>query len=432
MLTVSAMDARDPQEGVGAEVGAPSVVASAPAASWRPYRVAYCVPQWTWATHGAMLRCLLAGAVGDGPDVGRASERLAAVLGVPGVVPCASGTLAIELGLRGAGIGEGAEVVVPAFCCPFVIPPILAVGATPVLADVGAELNLTPETVRWVLTSRTRAVLVPHLFGNPAEIEAILDLCRPRAIAVLDDAAQALGATVGGRPVGTFGDAGVVSFGNGKVCFGTGGGFLVSQDRALLDRARRVVLDPGGPAAGMLRAAAVLVFRRWRRWSHPVHRAVMRIRGGRRDEVGSGYRRERMRNLDAAIARTLLDGLPENLRARRERALLYGDLLAGHPRVAPVPHRPGSACTKQVVAIEPGGAGDDPARRVLDALRREGYEASPSYRPLHLDPAYRAFARGPLPTADGTWRRLVELPCEPSVPLREVRRICAIVRGASG
>ncbi|MBM4298834.1 MAG: aminotransferase class V-fold PLP-dependent enzyme, partial [Deltaproteobacteria bacterium] len=179
------------------------------------------------------MRCLVTGHVVDGPELEQLRSQIVTALDVAEARLCGSGSLALELALRGLGVGAGDEVVLPTFCCTAAVPPILALGATPVLADVGAELNLTVETVQAVLTRKTRALIVPHLFGNPAEIDAIAESVRGEDIFVIDDAAQALGAAIGGRLVGSFGDAGIVSFGAEKVCAGIGGGVLISRQREI-------------------------------------------------------------------------------------------------------------------------------------------------------------------------------------------------------
>src|SRR5262245_65883346 len=126
-------------------------------------------------------------------------------LGVEHAIICGSGSLALEIALRACGVGEGDEVIIPTFCCTSVVPPILAVGACPVLADVGDELNITAEKVEAALSQRTRVIVVPHLFGNPADINSIVDLAHHKEIRVIDDAAQALGASIDGWSVGSFG-----------------------------------------------------------------------------------------------------------------------------------------------------------------------------------------------------------------------------------
>ena len=165
------------------------------------------VPYWSKATYREILRAVLSAGVIDGVALEQLRALICETLNVKTAILCGSGSLALELALRAVGVHHGDEVVIPTFCCSAVVPPILAAGATPVLADVGEELNLTVETVDAALTRKTRAIIVPHLFGNPADIEGIVELAAPRSICVIDDAAQALGASIHRRPVGSFGDA---------------------------------------------------------------------------------------------------------------------------------------------------------------------------------------------------------------------------------
>jgi dTDP-4-amino-4,6-dideoxygalactose transaminase len=303
---------------------------------------------------------------------------------------------------------------------------VLAIGAVPVLADAGPELGLTAETVEAACTPRTRAVVVAHLFGNPTPTADIAAVCHRRGIVLIDDAAQALGATFDGQPLGTFGDAGVVSFGNGKVCFGTGGGVLVSRDPAVLARAEGFPLPSKGAGMTLKRAAAVVAWRRWRRWSLPLKVAWTRLRGEPAQET---YAAGSMSNLDAAVALTLLDTLKANLAARRARVDAYGRLLGGQGKFALLPHRPGSACLTQLVDFR----GDEAlALEVVAALRGAGYEIDRSFRPLHLQKAYERFASRPLPRAEKVWTGLVELPCEPGVSFDDLERVAALICATAG
>ncbi|HXV81587.1 MAG TPA: DegT/DnrJ/EryC1/StrS family aminotransferase, partial [Candidatus Binatia bacterium] len=182
------------------------------------------MPYWNGATYRAILRSFSSGSIIEGPDLGALSCAVTERLRVEDAVLCGSGSLALEIALRACGVGKGDEVVIPTFCCSSIVPPLLAVGGLPVLADVGDDLNINADTAAGVLTEKTRAIIVPHLFGNPAEIEPIVDLARRKNIRVIDDAAQAFGATIDGRPAGSFGDVGILSFGSEKVCSGLGGG----------------------------------------------------------------------------------------------------------------------------------------------------------------------------------------------------------------
>src|SRR4029077_13179825 len=154
--------------------------------------------------------------------------------------------------------------------------PVLAVGALPVFADVGEELNLTVETVDTALTQKTKAVIVPHLFGNPADIISIIGLVHGRNIRIIDDAAQALGATIAGHSVGSFGDAGVLSFGDEKVCSGLGGGIVVSRQQEVLDRCLQVDLEQPVLSMATRGFLSTLIRRRWRRWTLPLQKSLSR------------------------------------------------------------------------------------------------------------------------------------------------------------
>ena len=118
------------------------------------------MPYWNGAVYRSMLDSLCSGRVIDGVDLDDLRSRLVRELAVEDAILCGSGSLALEIALRACRVEQGDEVVIPTFCCTAVVAPILATGATPVLADVGEELNLTVETVRPVLTQKTRAIIV--------------------------------------------------------------------------------------------------------------------------------------------------------------------------------------------------------------------------------------------------------------------------------
>jgi perosamine synthetase len=391
-----------------------------------PLRVPLAVPYWNCATCRAILRSLVSGSVVDGSDLAQLRSLIIEHLGVEDALLYGSGSLALQVALEACAVREGDEVVIPTFCCTAVVPPILAVGAVPVLADAGEELNLTVDTVTAALTPKTKAIIVAHLFGNPADIEAIVALARDKNIRVIDDAAQALGATIGDRPVGSFGDAGILSFGSEKVCFGLGGGILVSNERDILNRVTSVTLSSPKFSRALRNLFSTLIWRRWRRWTFPAA-GLFSPRSGP-DAPPLPYRRETMANLKAAVALTLMQTLSANIAARRARVCAYRELLGGDERLQLIAHRSGSACLTQVVQLLPRRRADDPAARAIDALTRQGYEVQGSYVPIHLLPAYERFTRQPLTHAERVWADLIELPCEPEVSLAQVDRMAAIVK----
>jgi len=390
-------------------------------------RVPLAVPYWNGETYRNILRCLISCSIIDGVDLAQLRSQIENCLGVTGALLCGSGSLALELALRACDIKEGDEVVLPTFCCTAVVPPILAAGATPVLADCGDELNLTAASVEAALTRKTKAVIVPHLFGNPAEIDSIVALVRGRNIRVVDDAAQALGATIDGQPVGGFGDAGILSFGAEKVCFGLGGGALVSRREEFIQTISQLSLSAPALGPAIANPSSTFFWRRLRRWTLPLRSALAR-RPAAPDAAPALYRHESISNLAAAVASSLMQTLDQNILARRARMEVYRELLSSSPGIELISHRTGSACLTQVIRVLPRHRGDDAASRVIMALRAAGYEVQGSYVPIHLLSLFNHCVWDRLPYAERVWSDLVELPCEPDVNLDDVQRIARLVR----
>ncbi len=391
------------------------------------------MPFWSGETYRAIARCLASGQMIRGVDVEGLRSALIEHFGVEDILLCGSASLALELALRTCHLQTGDEVIVPSFCCSAIVAPILAVGATSVLADVSTELNLTVETVDAACTSHTRAIIVPHLFGNPADIDAIAELGNAKNIVVIDDAAQALGATTAdGQSLGTSGDMGVVSFGAEKVCFGLGGGALISHSRGVLDGARETALGYPSIIHALRQLTAMFAYRRWRRWTLPVQRLIARGPEKNPHAPPQPYRQDNLTNVQAAVARTLMDSLPENLQARRARVQAYGQLLGDQAGLELIPHRPSSACLTQVVRVLSKRRSEDGAARVIQALGAAGCEVQGSYMPIHLLGSFSACVWDRLPYTERVWADLVEVPCEPTVSLADVERIASIVRSCAG
>jgi dTDP-4-amino-4,6-dideoxygalactose transaminase len=392
------------------------------------YHVPLAVPYWNGATYRGILRSFLSGNVIEGPD--RSKLRSAAIerLGVEDALLCGSGSLALEIALRACDVCEGDEVLIPTFCCTSVVPPILAVGAHPVLADVGEDLNISAKTVESALTEKTKAIIVPHLFGNPADINAIVELVGGRNIRIIDDAAQALGAIIDGRPVGSFGDAGILSFGSEKVCFGLGGGMVVSRKKGFLNGGSNIDLPPAQHLPTLRGFLSTVTWRRWRRWTLPARALFFRPQTRGPDSAPPPYRKETTANLNAAVALSLMETLDENIAARRARVRAYQELLGAEKRLALISHRSGSACLTQVVRVFSRRCGNDLSAHLIEALCRSGYEIQGSYIPIHLLSYYEPWMRGRLPHAERVWSDLIELPCEPEVSFTHVERIATIVK----
>jgi dTDP-4-amino-4,6-dideoxygalactose transaminase len=178
-----------------------------------------------------------------GGHVERLEQRLADFLGVPHVLSCASGTYAVEAALRALRVGPGDEVILAAYDYPGNFLAIHAVGAVPVLVDVTADSwSLSVEQVDAALGPSTRAIVASHLHGGLVRMRELMELAGQRAVAVVEDAAQAPGARVQGRPAGTWGDVGVLSFGGSKLLTAGRGGALLTLRADVFHRARAALL----------------------------------------------------------------------------------------------------------------------------------------------------------------------------------------------
>ncbi len=170
----------------------------------------------------------------------REFERLfSEYLGTPNAVAVSSGTAALHLALLALDIGPGDEVIVPAYTFPATANVVELTGARPVFADINPKtFTIDPSRAREAVTEKTRAIIPVHLFGVPAPMDALMQLAHERSLAVIEDAAGALGSEISGRKCGTIGEAGCFSFHPRKVTTTAEGGMVVARDQALADRVR--------------------------------------------------------------------------------------------------------------------------------------------------------------------------------------------------
>jgi dTDP-4-amino-4,6-dideoxygalactose transaminase len=262
-------------------------------------------------------------------DEGRKFEaEFAEAVGCRYGIALANGTVALELALRCLDIGPGDEVVVTPRSFMASASCVVACGARPVFADVDRDSqNITAETIRAALSPRTRAVIAVHLAGWPCDMEPITTLCRERGLKLIEDCAQAHGATYRGRPVGSLGDVAAFSFCQDKIMTTAGeGGMLVTDDAALWSRAW-AYKDHGKSFQAVYERAHPPGFR----WLH--------------ESFGTNWR---MTELQAAIGRVQLRRLPAWIERRRRNAAILTERLEAIPalRVTRAPNHAGHACYK--------------------------------------------------------------------------------------
>ncbi len=333
-----------------------------------------------------------------GPRVAAFERELAGFVGVPHAVGVKSGSDALLLALLGLGIGPGDEVVTTPFTFFATAGAIVRAGAKPVFADVRPDtLALDPRAVVRALGPRTRAILVVHLFGQPAELDELGSLAAEHGIALVEDCAQALGATYRGRGVGGFGRAGCFSFHPSKPlgAFGDAGA-VVTSDPELAERLARL----------------------------RTHGALQK----NEHELPFGGN-HRLDALQATVLSVKLPHLPGWLEARRAHAQAYDEALGGISGLALPPRIPGTESSFSSYTLRVRHGRRDALARHLHAA---GVESAVYYpKPLHHQRAFRALgiAEEALPVAEQAAGEVLSIPIHPELSSADSRRVCEAVRG---
>lgn len=342
-----------------------------------------------------------------GPDLDAFEARCAELAGVRHAVALSSGTAALHLALIAAGVRRGDTVLVPSFTFAATANAVTYQGARPVFLDSTPESwNVDPQIVADELRGRAvrgnlpRAVITVDMYGQCADYQPILEACDRYGVPLIEDAAEALGASYRDRPAGSFGLAGVLSFNGNKIVTTGGGGVLVTDDGSVARQARHLATQAREPVA------------------HYEHRTI-----------GYNYR---LSNLLAAVGRGQLQRLPQLIEARRVTFEHYRAALGDLPGVTflPIAAHGVPNWWLTCLLIDPREFGAD-RDRVIAALARIDIEARPTWKPMHLQPAFRdCVMRGGAVSADLFHRGLC-LPSGSALTGSDRERVVAAVRSVA-
>ncbi len=353
-----------------------------------------------------VVATLRSGWLTTGDRAAQLESEFARAVGAPHALAVSSGTAALHLALRAAGLGPGDEAIVPTFTFTATAEAVLYAGARPVLADVDPRSgNLQPDEVARRIGARTRAVLPVHLAGHPCDLDAIGSLAHAAGASVIDDAAHALPARLRGRTIGTLADATAFSFYANKNMTTAEGGMVTTARADWADwmRLRRL--------HGMSRDA-------WRRYSAEGSWAYEVV------DVGFKYN---LPDVLAAIGLAQIRKLARFAAARRALVARYRAALAGVEAVALPEEAPGSESAWNLFIVRLGleqlridRAG------VIEELRRRGIGTSVHFIPLHRHPYYRralGVRATDFPGAEHLFARCVSLPLYPTLAPADVDRV---------
>ena len=339
-----------------------------------------------------------------GPHVDAFERELAAAAGRPHAAALSSGTAALHLAARMLGIGDGDEVLVSSLTFSATVNALVYERARPVFVDATrTSWNLDPALVVGELDRLGRsgrlpkAVVTVDLYGQCADYAPIVEACGRWGVPLIEDAAEALGASYQGRPAGSFGVMAAFSFNGNKIITTSGGGMLVADDERWTKQARFLATQARDPAP------------------HYEH-----------SQIGFNYR---MSNVAAAIGRGQLETLEQRVAARRRNFEWYVELLGDLPGIDFMPEAPYGRCTRWLtcLTIDPAwfGATREDVRLALEA---ENIEARPVWKPMHLQPVFAGCRVIGGAVSEELFEKGLCLPSGSNLSQADVERVAGIVR----
>jgi perosamine synthetase len=342
----------------------------------------------------------------NGPYIDEFEDGIESLLGVEHAVVFNSGTTALASAFRAHGIGPGDEVVVPSFTFVATANAVRLVGAEPVFADVERDrYGLDPESVRAVATDRTEAVVPVHYAGTPCRIDELAEVADAEDLVVIEDAAEAFGATLDGTPVGTVGDSAMLSFCQNKVVASGEGGAVVTDDADLAADLR--LRRSHGRASGEYFGSSG---------------------GGEYRALGNNFR---MPDVVAAVGVGQLDRVDELVAGRRRVASEYEERLGEIEGVEPMSDPPNGRHVYQLYTVTFDT--DIDRDRVVEVLADRGIASKIYFEPVHESTYYReTYERSVehLSVTEELSERVLSLPMHPELSTAEIDRVADVLEDA--
>ena len=345
-----------------------------------------------------IARCIKTGWISSlGGYVREFENKFSAYCGVRYGISCSSGTAALHLTLASLGVGKGDEVILPAFTMISTANAVMYQGAVPVLADSQrSTFNIDPDKIEEKISRKTKAIIVVHTYGHPADMDRILKIARRRGIYVIEDAAEAHGAEYKGRKVGSLADAACFSFYGNKIITTGEGGMLVTNNKKAKERSEYL---------------RDLAFSKERHFWHK--------------ELGFNYR---MSNLQAAVGLAQLENIDQFIKIKRRNAGLYNALLKDTSGIS-LPKEEDYAKSVYwmygiLVEDEFGISRDELRRR----LARVGIETRVFFIPMHLQPIYTKICKGDFPVAEELCKKGLYLPSGLTLKKKDIAFIARCIK----
>lgn len=342
---------------------------------------------------------------------------------------------AIVLALRAMGLKKGDGVILPSFVCQTVILPVLSIGCIPQFVDIGNDLNISPESVKKTINSRTRAIIMPHLFGRSALVNEVLEIARNHNLFVIDDAAQAMGAKYKGQYAGTMGDVGIFSFGPFKGVMATRGGALVTNNKEIFQKILNMPLAEN-KSNSFKRGISALIKFKYRKLGYPLIKARRSLQNPTSATKldFSEMKPNRISPMDAAIAQIQLDKLNEIIKRKRFLGKRLTELLSDCKFLyTPLQNDQDHVFVKFVIRLKSvketqKGKHALNVANLIRYLRRRAIEAEHAYTPLHLKNEFSSYAEDDLSFTEKVWKDIVVFPLNPDILISELEFMASCVK----
>lgn len=340
-----------------------------------------------------------------GPNVNAFEREMVEYTGTGYASALSSGSAAIHLALRILGVGQNDIVFAPSLTFSATCNPIVYEKAAPVFIDSEEDTwNMSPKALEKAFEKypHPKAVIVVHLYGTPAKLDEIMDICNKHKVPLIEDAAESLSSTYKGKHTGTFGKIGIYSFNGNKIITTSGGGMLVSEDEEITKKATFLATQARDPA---------------RHYQH--------------SQIGFNYR---MSNVVAGIGRGQLLHLEEHKALKKEIYRQYKEAFAGIKALTMNPLNPDADANNWLscVTIEKGAKVTPDC--IMDALEAENIESRPIWKPMHLQPVFKDCdfiqeKEGELSVAEDIFNRGFCLPSDIKNTKEDMEKMIAIVKG---
>jgi pyridoxal phosphate-dependent aminotransferase EpsN len=334
-----------------------------------------------------------------GPNVDAFENELCAYTGSPHAVALSSGTAALHLALIILGVQKDDIVICQSLSFAASANPIAYLGATPIFVDSEpVTWNICPDALECAIKhyvkigKKPKAVIAVHLYGMPAMLVEISNLCRMYGIPLLEDAAEALGSEFNGEKLGTFGDMGILSFNGNKIITTSGGGALLSANKNYINKARFLATQSRDPAP------------------HYQH-----------SEIGYNYR---MSNVCAGIGRGQMEVICERIEQRRTNFRLYQQRLGALPGLAFQPESPGSFSNRWLTAMALESNNKNFSEKIRLVLAESNIESRPIWKPLHMQPIFANASYFGGNVAESLFRNGLCLPSGSNLTSESIDRVC--------